>query len=143
MADDIAQWLEELGLGQYAQAFVENYIDWEVLPALTEVDLEKIDVPLGHRKKLLKAISRLQEPESTIDAAAPQSVSVGPPVEAELSQLTVLFCDLVGSTALASRLDPEDMREVLRSYQDACASVIARYDGFVAKYMGDRNRRWS
>ena len=126
---DVAVWLRGLGLQQYEALFRENDIDAEVLRDLTDGDLEKIGVSLGHRKRLLKAIAALAGP-----AATPI-----PPVAyaAERRQLTVLFSDLAGSTALSARLDPEDMREVIRAYQDACSGAVARYDGFVAKFMGD------
>ena len=131
---DIAVWLRDLGLQHYDALFRENDIDAEVLSDLTDADLEKIGVSLGHRKRLLKAVAALASPAAALPTAAPI-----PPVAdaAERRQLTVMFCDLVGSTALSARLDPEDMREVIRAYQDACSGAIARYDGFVAKFMGD------
>ena len=115
MADDIAHWLEGLGLGQYAQAFADDRIDLDILPDLSEPDLEKLDIPLGDRKRLLRAISDLSDGSLTDTEVAPTPS----PAEAERRQLTVMFCDLVGSTALSSKLDPEDMRDVIRSYQDA------------------------
>jgi class 3 adenylate cyclase len=132
---DVAVWLRGLGLQQYEAQFRENDIDAEVLSDLTDRDLEKIGVSLGHRKRLLKAIAALAGP-----GAAPRAAATPiPPVAdaAERRQLTVMFSDLVGSTALSARLDPEDMREVIRTYQDACSGAVARYDGFVAKFMGD------
>ena len=116
-------------------AICENDIDAEVLSDLTDGDLEKIGVSLGHRRRLLKAVAALAGPA----AAPPAAATPIPPVAdaAERRQLTVMFCDLVGSTALSARLDPEDMRQVIRAYQDACSGAIARYDGFVAKFMGD------
>jgi class 3 adenylate cyclase/tetratricopeptide (TPR) repeat protein len=132
---DVAVWLRGLGLQQYEALFRENDIDAEVLSDLTDRDLEKIGVSLGHRKRLLKAVAALAGP-----AAVPPALTAPiPPVAdaAERRQLTVMFCDLVGSTALSAGLDPEDMREVIRAYQDACSGAIARYDGFVAKFMGD------
>ncbi len=132
---DVGGWLRSLGLGQYEALFRASEIDADILPELTDVDLEKLGVPLGHRKRLLRAISGLAAPETS---AAP-SASTGPKPQdaAERRQLTVMFCDLVGSTALSARLDPEELREELRAYQDACSGVVARYDGFVAKFMGD------
>ena len=131
---DVAVWLRDLGLQQYEALFRENDIDAEVLGDLTDGDLEKIGVSLGHRKRLLKAVAALAGP-----AAAPPTAATPIPVAdaAERRQLTVMFSDLVGSTALSARLDPEDMREVIRAYQDACSGAVARYDGFVAKFMGD------
>ena len=120
MADDIVQWLEGLGLGQYAQTFAENDIEHDLLPKLTDDDLEKLGVAsLGHRKRLLTAIEELSvspdvvapEKKSGTDQSG-QELLAG---EAERRQLTVMFCDLVGSTALSSKLDPEDMRDVIRS----------------------------
>jgi class 3 adenylate cyclase/tetratricopeptide (TPR) repeat protein len=132
---DVAVWLRGLGLQQYEALFRENDIDAEVLSDLTDGDLEKIGVSLGHRKRLLKAIATLAGPPG----ASPAATTPIPPMAdaAERRQLTVLFSDLVGSTALSARLDPEDMREVIRAYQDACSGAVARYDGFVAKFMGD------
>jgi class 3 adenylate cyclase len=132
---DVAVWLRSLGLEQYETLFRENDIDAEVLSDLTDRDLEKIGVSLGHRKRLLRAVEALPSPAPALPPAAiaiPRVADV-----AERRQLTVMFCDLVGSTALSARLDPEDMREVIRAYQDACSGVVARYDGFVAKFMGD------
>jgi class 3 adenylate cyclase/tetratricopeptide (TPR) repeat protein len=130
---DIAGWLRSLGLGQYETLFGENDIDAEVLTDLTDSDLEKIGVSLGHRKRILKAIASYNGPAPAADATPIPPVADA----AERRQLTVMFCDLVGSTALSARLDPEDMREIVRAYQDACSGAVARYDGFVAKFMGD------
>ncbi|TIS62351.1 adenylate/guanylate cyclase domain-containing protein, partial [Mesorhizobium sp.] len=132
---DIEQWLCGLGLQQYVTAFHDNAIDAEVLSELTETDLEKLGVLLGHRKRLLKAIEglRKQEPRQAAPVAPAPMQSKG----AERRQLTVMFCDLVGSTALSARLDPEQMRDILRAYQDAVAGAIARFEGHVAKFMGD------
>ena len=132
----VGSWLRSLGLGQYETAFNENAIAADVLPDLTEADLAQLGVNLGDRKRLLKAIASLgpTETASKPPSPAPPAPSAD---SAERRQLTVMFCDLVGSTALSARLDPEDLREVIRAYQDACAGAIARYDGFVAKFMGD------
>jgi class 3 adenylate cyclase len=133
---DVADWLRCLGLGQYEALFRENEIDAEVLPEVTEPDLEKFGVPFGHRKRLLKAIARLCEPAAASGGSA--SVTAGPPADtAERRQLTVMFCDLVGSTTLLARLDPEDMSDLIRAFQGAVATVVARFDGHVAKLMGD------
>src|SRR6476469_3449472 len=125
----IAEWLEKLGLGQYAQRFAENDIDPGVLRDLTDHDLEKIGVSLGHRRKILRAIAEL-------DAVGPRPAPA-PRAEAERRQLTVLFCDLVGSTALSTRLDPEDLREIIGAYHRCVAETVEAFDGFVARYMGD------
>ena len=127
MADDIAQWLEGLGLGQYAQAFAENDIDLESLPHLRDEDFERLGVSLGHMRRLQAAIEVLSADARPSLARDPEPQTA----EAERRQLTVMFCDLVGSTALSSQFDPEDMREVLRAYQETCAGVVARYDGYV------------
>ncbi len=135
MAGDITEWLEDLGLGKYAEVFAENELDLVALPHVTEEDLKEIGVALGARRKLLAAISALGE----VGAAATtvrEPLPSGAP-EAERRQLTVLFADLVGSTALAELLDPEDMRDVLTAYQNTVAGEVTRYAGHVAKYMGD------
>ncbi len=136
-AMDVSEWLRGLGLEQYEAAFRDNEIDGEVLPKLTADDLKDIGVAIvGHRRKMLSAIAEL-----SALSAAPTQVAAAEPVPAaafaERRHLTVMFCDLVGSTAISARLDPEDMREVIRAYHDACSGAIARYDGFVAKFMGD------
>ena len=133
---DVGDWLRSLGLGQYESLFRQNDIDAEVLTELTEGDLEKFGVSFGHRKRLLKAIASLGSTETAAKPAAPAALQTSTDA-AERRQLTVMFCDLVGSTALSARLDPEDMRQIIRAYQDACSGVVARYDGFVAKFMGD------
>src|SRR5271165_220381 len=135
---DVAVWLRSLGLERYEALFRENDIDAEVLSDLTDGDLEKIGVSLGHRKRLLKAAAALAAGPAPAPPAAAAPVPPGGPADAaERRQLTVMFSDLVGSTAVSARLDPEDMRQVIRAYQDACSGVVARYDGFIAKFMGD------
>src|SRR5690349_5692847 len=142
---DVAAWLRGLGLEQYAPAFRENDIDAEVLPELTAEDLISIGVTsVGHRRKLLAGIAALrQKPDPSSDETAPTAVPSKADLvglassSAERRQLTVMFCDLVGSTALSARLDPEDLREVIGAYHAAAAEVVGRFDGFVAKYMGD------
>ena len=122
---DVAAWLRGLGLERYETAFRDHEIDWVVLPQLTSADLKEIGVvAIGHRRMLLGAIAAIG---ATVTAAC----------EAERRQLTVMFCDLVGSTQLAARLDPEDFREVITAYHRAVADVVGGFDGFVAKYMGD------
>jgi class 3 adenylate cyclase/predicted ATPase len=138
VADDITQWLEELGLGRYAQAFAENDIDLRALPHLSDDDLNGLGLSLGHRRILQGALKEQQETgQPAATQAARDIAQAGTTPVAERRQLTVMFCDMAGSTALSSRLDPEDYREVIRAYQDACAGVITRYDGYVAKFMGD------
>ena len=119
--------------------FRDNEIEADVLVDLTESDLEKIGLPLGPRKRVLKAIANLDTTVASLSPVLVAGSASRTPAEdaAERRQLTVMFCDLVGSTALSAGLDPEDMRQVIRAYQDACPGVVARYDGFVAKFMGD------
>ena len=138
--NDLARWLDELGLGQYAAAFAHNDVDFDVLPHLSNQDLKELGLSLGHRKKLLTAIESLStEATDRADAAADDSsiVRSSAQPEAERRQLTVMFCDLVGSTALSGHLDPEELREVIRAYQGVCTTAIKRYEGFVARYVGD------
>jgi len=139
VAHDVDNWLESLGLSRYSGLFTENEIDFDVLTELTEQDLKDLQIPLGPRKKILKGIEVLRDgvgiTEDRLEpanAAMPLSRS-----EAERRQLTVMFCDLVDSTALSTRLDPEDLREIIRAYQEACAHVIGEYGGYIAKFMGD------
>jgi hypothetical protein len=120
MAGDIKQWLEGIGLSKYAQAFADNEIDLEVLPDLTEDDLEKLGLPMGPRKKLLRAIDALSDQRIVAPSNIPiRQSEAASSHEVERRQLTVLFCDLVGSTELSATLDPEDMRDVLLAYQEA------------------------
>ncbi|HML11696.1 MAG TPA: adenylate/guanylate cyclase domain-containing protein [Xanthobacteraceae bacterium] len=124
---NIADWLCALGLEQYVDLFARNGIDAEVLSDLTDQDLEQLGVLLGHRRKILRAIGELKD-KAERTAAAP---------DAERRHLTVMFCDLAGSTALSAQLDPEDMREVIAAYRAVCASAIRTYGGFVARFIGD------
>jgi len=127
---DMAAWLRALELERYIEAFEANDIDATVLHTLNADDLKDLGVAsLGHRKKLLEAISALEDSAETLAPAGGR--------EAERRQLTVMFCDLVGSTELAARLDPEDLGQVIRTYQGCCAELVARWGGHVAKYMGD------
>jgi class 3 adenylate cyclase/tetratricopeptide (TPR) repeat protein len=130
----IAEWLASLGLEKYAQRFAENAIDLSVLRDLTEQDLKDLGVLLGHRRKILRAIADLDKV-----AAAPIQTATEPARrdEAERRHLTVMICDLVGSTALSARLDPEDMRAVIDAYHAACARITRTYDGFLAEFRGD------
>ena len=130
----IAEWLASIGLGEYSQRFAENAIDLSVVRDLTEQDLKELGLPLGHRRKMLRAIAELDEPRSQHPQAAAKPA---PRDEAERRHLTVMFCDLVGSTALSARLDPEDLRTVIGAYHTCIAEVISRYQGVIARYMGD------
>jgi class 3 adenylate cyclase/predicted ATPase len=134
---DVAAWLRGLGLERYEQAFRDNEVNEKVLSSLTAEDLKDLGVTLvGHRRRLLDAIAALRVAVATASASATVGTAA-PRDEAERRQLTVMFCDLVGSTALSARLDPEDLREVIGAYHRAVTEMVADLDGFVAKYMGD------
>ena len=131
---EIADWLEKLGLGQYAQRFAENDITFAILPHLTDQDLKELGVTsLGHRRQLLLAIAEIR---SVQKEPAPSS-AVPAHDTAERRQVTVLFSDLVGSTALSARMDLEDLRELISAYQKCVAEAVRRFGGFVAQYLGD------
>jgi class 3 adenylate cyclase len=136
---DVTSWLRNLGLERYEATFRENDVRAEDLCHLTAEDLEGLGVtPIGHRRRLLVAIAKLRNDEPSPPPAVSatdddrSSTSAG-----ERRQLTVMFCDLVGSTALSEKLDPEELRSLLHAYRTLCGDVIARYDGFVARYVGD------
>jgi class 3 adenylate cyclase len=130
----IAEWLASIGLGEYAQRFAENAIDLSVVRDLTDQDLKDLGVLLGHRRKMLRAIAEL---EGEVLVSAQTGAKPAPRDSAERRQLTVMFCDLVGSSALSARLDPEDLRSVIGAYHACIAEVIARNEGVIARYMGD------
>jgi class 3 adenylate cyclase/predicted ATPase len=132
---DVGGWLRSLGLGQYEALFRASEIDADILSELTDVDLEKLGVPLGHRKRLLRAISGLTAVETSAEPSA--STGAKPEPAAERRQLTVMFCDLVGSTALSARLDPEDLRGIIGAYHRGVTEIVEGFGGFVARYMGD------
>jgi len=137
---DIAAWLNRLGLQQYEQAFRDNDVDAAVLPELTADDLIGLGVTsIGHRRKLLAAIAALGDKPGDHRAltTVPGRAEAPTGSRAERRQLTVMFCDLVGSTELSARLDPEDLRDVITAYHRAVAESVSGFDGFVAKYMGD------
>src|SRR5262252_3856602 len=141
-AMDIARWLEGLGLEQYQYAFRESDVDAAVVPYLTADDLTALGVTsVVHRRKLLAAIAALRRAPQWAETTAAGATTVPrghtPVADAERRQVTVMFCDLVGSTALSFQLDPEDLREVIAAYHSCVTQTIGRYDGFVAKYMGD------
>ena len=132
----IADWLEKLGMSEYAQRFAENGIDFSVLAHLTDQDLKDIGVLLGHRRKILAAITEITGTAPAAPAPTP-ATEPKPQDTAERRQVTVMFSDLVGSTALSARMDPEDLREIISAYQKCVAETVQRFGGFVAKYMGD------
>ena len=131
----IAEWLKALGMSEYAERFAENDVDTSVLRDLSDQDLKELGVSLGHRRKMLRAIAEL----AGVAPTSPQPVLTEPKGQdtAERRQVTVMFSDLVGSTALSARMDPEDLREVISTYQKCVADTVGRFGGFVAKYMGD------
>ncbi|HEY2424367.1 MAG TPA: AAA family ATPase [Pseudolabrys sp.] len=136
---DVGGWLRNLGLGKYEPAFVENAIDFDVLPELTEGDLEKLGMPLGDRKRFIRAVKAMG---GDAPGAPTKSEADGPPgnyspMAAERRHLTVMICDLVGSTALSARLDPEDMGALIDAFQAACARITLAFDGFLADFRGD------
>jgi class 3 adenylate cyclase/tetratricopeptide (TPR) repeat protein len=132
-------WLRQFGLETLAAVLADNDVDLDILPDLTEQDFEKLGISLGHRRKLVKAVTTLRDVSGSASAPAEQKPTSAPASspEAERRQVTVMFSDLVGSTALATALDPEDMGRLIKRYQDACAGAIARFDGYIAKFMGD------
>jgi class 3 adenylate cyclase len=142
-AMDVGGWLRSLGLGKYEAAFRENEINEQVLTRLTQEDLKEMGVgPIGHRRTLLEAIAALRADAggngpSAGTAATSSAASLSPEDRAERRQVTVMFSDLVGSTALSAQIDPEDLREVISAYQKSVAETVGRFGGFVAKYMGD------
>jgi class 3 adenylate cyclase len=130
----IAEWLASIGLEEYAQRFAENAIDLSVVRDLTEQDLKDLGVLLGHRRKMLRAIAELK---GAVLITPQTGAKLVPRDDAERRQLTVMFCDLVGSSALSARLDPEDLRRVIGAYHICIAEVIGQYEGIIARYMGD------
>jgi len=133
---DVGAWLRGLGLGQYEGTFRDSEIEADTLRELTETDLEKIGLPLGPRKRILKAIQNLGDADKTSEAVSPARPAPARDT-GERRQLTVMFCDLVGSTAISARLDPEDLSSVLSAFQKACVSAVSAFGGSIAKYMGD------
>ena len=132
-----AEWLESIGLGEYAQRFADNAVGLSALRDLTDQDLKELGVLLGHRRKMLRAIAELGATTVIAPAAPTTEPEQESPDEGERRHLTVMFCDLVGSTALSTRLDPEDMSRVIASYHVCIGEVISRYKGMIARYMGD------
>jgi class 3 adenylate cyclase/tetratricopeptide (TPR) repeat protein/ABC-type transport system involved in cytochrome c biogenesis ATPase subunit len=141
----IEDWLSQLGLGKYVETFVQNDVDLRALPHITEADLQELGVSLGHRKIILAAINELAQhsidrlPVASLPLGESERQTIEGPQEptADRRLLSVLFCDLVGSTALSAQLDPEDMHDLTRRYQDSVAGAITRFGGYVAKYLGD------
>ena len=154
---EIGSWLQDIQLGEHEELFVKNDIDIEIVKDLTEGDLAALGLSLGHRKRILRAILAMEaakevgksgtiatgsspqahDPADAVATAAASSISAPAQASAERRQLTVMFCDLVGSTALSTQLDPEDLGRVIADFRAACANAVARFGGSVAKYMGD------
>jgi len=140
---DLSEWLGRYGLGQYAQIFDENHIELSMLPELTDTDLKTLGLSLGHRKILLRAVGASTALDRSSDATSAGSTlgmeasSPSQDREAELRQITVMFCDLVGSTQLSEKLDPEDLQVLIDAYREVCSSAIRRYGGQVASFAGD------
>jgi class 3 adenylate cyclase/ABC-type lipoprotein export system ATPase subunit len=136
---DIDLWLKRLGLERYAEVFARHDVDLDVAPSLTEQDLEKLGLSLGHRRKFIAAAAELHEGGGAraTDRSSPADAPGSERARVERRQVTAVFIDLVGSTALASRLDPEDMDHLLQEYRKVCAAVVGRYDGHIAQYQGD------
>jgi class 3 adenylate cyclase/ABC-type lipoprotein export system ATPase subunit len=134
---DLDIWLQSLGLEKYGEVLASHDIDLAVVPDLTEQDLEKLGLSLGHRRKFIAAAARLRMVEAPPAVASPQGQPSPQPAPVERRQVTVVFIDLVGSTALGRQLDPEDLIRLLRQYREACVAVIGKYDGFIAQYLGD------
>ena len=139
MSIEITAWLRGLGLEQYAAAFRDNDIDDAVLRRLTAEDLRELGVAsVGHRRRLLDAIAVLGAAAADASGLPSEATAIPTPRgDVERRQLTVMFCDLVGSTPLSTRFDPEDLREIVGAYHRCVADTVARFGGFVAKYMGD------
>jgi len=138
MANSVDSWLKALDLTKYHDAFVQHEVSFGDLSSLTEADLKEMGLPIGPRRRVLKAISEIDESDTTL-ASGPGDFSIEPSIDpvAERRQLTVMFCDLVGSTELSQQLDPEDLREIFRAYQAAAKTSIEKFNGHVAKYLGD------
>lgn len=141
MTPDLPVWLQTLGLEQYASVFAENGVDLETVGMLAEKDLTELGVLLGHRKKLLRAIAALNGADAPTLVPTPNEGVFKPATavtsDGERRQLTVMFCDLVGSTALSERLDPEDLRTVIHAYRETAAQIIEQFEGHIAQYLGD------
>jgi class 3 adenylate cyclase/tetratricopeptide (TPR) repeat protein len=139
MSEDLRLWLRRVGLEQHAEIFMANDIDIDVLPELSDEDLKELGLSLGHRRRILRMISELSDAAVQPPATGMARHGAGDDSvrEAERRQLTVLFCDLVGSTELSHRHDPEDLRELIRNYQDAVTGAVVRHGGYVANFLGD------
>src|SRR5215470_12900101 len=131
MSDELRRWLEKIGLAQHAETLAANDIDLDVLPELSDQDLKELGLSLGHRRRLQHALT--ERTTSDVIGATTETPTRDP----ERRQLTVLFCDLVGSTELSRRFDPEDLRELIRRFQDGVSGAVVRHGGYVANFLGD------
>jgi class 3 adenylate cyclase/predicted ATPase len=132
--ENLKNWLESIGLAQYLSLFIQHRIGLDVVPDLTDADLAELGLPLGDRRRLQRAMMALINVDSgNVSVVGTRSATAG----AERRQLTVMFCDLVGSTSLSEQFDPEDVRDIIAAYRETCVAVLARYDGFPARYVGD------
>ena len=141
---DVGAWLRDLGLGQYEEAFRENAVDDRVLSGLTSEDLKEMGVgPIGHRRLILDTIAAMREKANPPPAPPAETPSPTPPPatayrdSAERRPITVMFCDLVGSTSMAAKLDAEDWREIVSAYLDEASKAVTEYGGHVLKKLGD------
>jgi hypothetical protein len=140
MLNTIDQWLKDLGLEKYAPVFTEQEIDVGILGDLTDEDLQQLGIPLGPRKKLIKAIAAIPATAAAggnLDEGGDAGSASVETTDANRRQLTVMFCDMVGSTEMSQRVDAEALREINRAYQDVCTTAIEKFGGYVARYMGD------
>jgi class 3 adenylate cyclase/tetratricopeptide (TPR) repeat protein len=133
----IRDWLEVIGLDQYAEIFEQNNVDLDVLGELSDGEFKELGVNLGDRKRLQRALRDLGSPNKVVDVIAEPQDELGPAPQAERRNVTVMFCDLVGSTALADGMDPEEFRDLLSVYHEAAREPIRRYGGHIARYLGD------
>lgn len=133
----LKNWLEGIGLGQYGDLFARHRIDLDVVPDLTELDLAELGLPLGDRRRLQRAMMSLVPAGSASSSVGNGLRAPSATVGAERRQLTVMFCDMVGSTSLSEQFDPEDVRDIIAAYRETCVSVLEYYEGFVARYIGD------
>jgi class 3 adenylate cyclase/predicted ATPase len=135
--DGLKRWLEGIGLGHHADLFLRHRIDFDVMPDLTNTDLSELGLPLGDRKRFQRAMASLVGTPSSESSANDASTPLRAAVAAERRQLTVMFCDMVGSTSLSEQFDPEDVRDIIASFRETCVRLVKNYDGFAARYVGD------
>ena len=135
--EGLKRWLEGIGLGHHSDLFLRHRIDFDVMSDLTETDLSELGLPLGDRKRLQRAMASLVSAPSIEIAAGTGARPLKAAVGAERRQLTVMFCDMVGSTSLSEQFDPEDVRDMIAGFRETCVRLVKNYDGFAARYVGD------